>query len=133
MYFRSIGRLTLYPITPFARLRVHPKSGILVIFLVVMRAKRARPTTVNRPGFSPLPLATVAKDRIGLLDKVSPHGLGYRQTRHQLTSMVEVDSESDTVVALRRSDSVKRSNFVRLREGVWLDDAIINFVFKQVL
>ena len=50
-----------------------------------------------------------------------------------MTSTVEVDSESNTVVALKRSDSVKRSNFVRLREGVWLDDELINFVSKQVL
>ena len=76
---------------------------------------------------------TSAQDRLGILDKVLPHGLEYRQTRHELTSPVDADTDLDTVVAIKRSDSVRRSNFARLREGVWLDDEIINYVSKQVI
>ena len=74
-----------------------------------------------------------ARDRLGILDRISPHGLEYRQTRHQLTSMVEEGMDPATVVALKGSNLVQRSNFVRLREGVWLDDEIINFVSKQII
>ena len=74
---------------------------------------------------------TSAQDRLGILGKVSPHGLEYRQTRHQLTSPVDADTDLDTVVAIKQS--VRRSNFARLREGVWLDDEIINYVSKQII
>ncbi len=99
----------------------------------IRHQKRARVDTNNHAGYSPLSSTTAAADRLGILDRVEPEGLQYRQIRHNLTSAVEADSELDTVVALKGSDSVRRSNLVRLREGVWLDDAIINFVSRQVV
>ena len=99
----------------------------------IRQATRRGPTSNARPAYFPLSSATSAKDRLGILDKVSPHGLEYRQTRHQLTSPLDAGTDLDTVVAIKRSDSVRRSNFARLREGVWLDDEIINYVSKQIV
>ena len=63
----------------------------------IRQATRRRPTATARPDYSPLSLATSAKDRLGILDKVSPHGLEYRQTRRLLTSPVDPDTYVDTL------------------------------------
>ena len=46
---------------------------------------------------------------------------------------MDADTDLDTVVVIKRSDSTGRSSFARLREGVWLNDEVINYVSKQVI
>ena len=82
-----------------------------------------------------LPNHTTSKDNIGLLmDFVIPASSRPGIAKHLTANPRRLQNgNEDTALIIRGSDSILKSSFARLSEGVWLNDEIINYFCKHII